>query len=276
MCEAAEEDDGGCGADTAPARRRRLPAHRWEPGAGHGLVSPPARSRYRPRHPAGNPRYPSGTPSRAAPGTARCCPRYSSVPRRCCPQNPPMAALGTLRCRTRYLSSTPGASPRCHLRFPPPLRFSSGTSPVSPSAACGTSPVPSPVSSGVGQDRDRRSPSPHLRSVPSCGPGDHLCSYSHPRPCMKCKQGSAALIIRLGDAFCRDCFHEYFVHKFRAMLGKNRVIFPGEKVLSGGRGRWGDLGGSGGTGDPPFCPRRCCWHCQGGRPPAPCSGRSRR
>ncbi|NXH86844.1 CTU2 protein, partial [Edolisoma coerulescens] len=27
------------------------------------------------------------------------------------------------------------------------------------------------------------------------------------------------------------CFREYFVHKFRAMLGKNRVIFPGEKVL---------------------------------------------
>ncbi|XP_078527299.1 cytoplasmic tRNA 2-thiolation protein 2 [Lissotriton helveticus] len=49
--------------------------------------------------------------------------------------------------------------------------------------------------------------------------------------CMKCKEGSAALIIRAGDAFCRDCFKEYFVHKFRAMLGKNRLIFPGEKVL---------------------------------------------
>ncbi|XP_074737341.1 cytoplasmic tRNA 2-thiolation protein 2 isoform X1 [Strix uralensis] len=58
------------------------------------------------------------------------------------------------------------------------------------------------------------------------GPG-----HSHPRPCVKCGQGSAALVIRLGDAFCRGCFREYFVHKFRAMLGKNRVIFPGEKVL---------------------------------------------
>ncbi|XP_065517333.1 cytoplasmic tRNA 2-thiolation protein 2 isoform X2 [Lathamus discolor] len=28
-----------------------------------------------------------------------------------------------------------------------------------------------------------------------------------------------------------DCFREYFVHKFRAMLGKSRIIFPGEKVL---------------------------------------------
>ncbi|XP_032557104.1 cytoplasmic tRNA 2-thiolation protein 2 isoform X1 [Chiroxiphia lanceolata] len=54
---------------------------------------------------------------------------------------------------------------------------------------------------------------------------------SHPRTCMKCGQGTAALIIRVGDPFCRGCFREYFVHKFRAMLGKNRVIFPGEKVL---------------------------------------------
>ncbi|XP_075045126.1 cytoplasmic tRNA 2-thiolation protein 2 [Mixophyes fleayi] len=49
--------------------------------------------------------------------------------------------------------------------------------------------------------------------------------------CMKCKEGSAALIIRVGDAFCKSCFKEYFVHKFRAMLGKNRVVYPGEKVL---------------------------------------------
>ncbi|XP_048886718.1 cytoplasmic tRNA 2-thiolation protein 2 [Brienomyrus brachyistius] len=49
--------------------------------------------------------------------------------------------------------------------------------------------------------------------------------------CMKCKANSATLIIRAGDAFCRGCFKEYYVHKFRAMLGKNRLIFPGEKVL---------------------------------------------
>ncbi|XP_063293703.1 cytoplasmic tRNA 2-thiolation protein 2 [Pelobates fuscus] len=49
--------------------------------------------------------------------------------------------------------------------------------------------------------------------------------------CMKCKEGSAVLIIRVGDAFCKSCFKEYFVHKFRATLGKNRVVYPGEKVL---------------------------------------------
>ncbi|XP_062327898.1 cytoplasmic tRNA 2-thiolation protein 2 isoform X1 [Osmerus eperlanus] len=51
------------------------------------------------------------------------------------------------------------------------------------------------------------------------------------KKCMKCKHSTAVLLIRAGDAFCRDCFKEYFVHKFRAMLGKNRTIFPGEKVL---------------------------------------------
>ncbi|XP_076830786.1 cytoplasmic tRNA 2-thiolation protein 2 [Brachyhypopomus gauderio] len=51
------------------------------------------------------------------------------------------------------------------------------------------------------------------------------------KKCMKCKENTAVLIIRVGDAFCRECFKEYFLHKFRAMLGKNRVIFPGEKVL---------------------------------------------
>lgn len=49
--------------------------------------------------------------------------------------------------------------------------------------------------------------------------------------CVKCKEESAAVVIRAGDAYCRGCFKEYFIHKFRAMLGKNRIIFPGEKVL---------------------------------------------
>ncbi|KAL1007142.1 hypothetical protein UPYG_G00082620 [Umbra pygmaea] len=51
------------------------------------------------------------------------------------------------------------------------------------------------------------------------------------KKCVKCKENTAVLIIRAGDAFCSCCFKEYFIHKFRAMLGKNRVIFPGEKVL---------------------------------------------
>ncbi|XP_070617909.1 cytoplasmic tRNA 2-thiolation protein 2 isoform X2 [Erythrolamprus reginae] len=49
--------------------------------------------------------------------------------------------------------------------------------------------------------------------------------------CVKCKGGSPVVSIRAGDAFCKSCFKDYFIHKFRAMLGKNRCIYPGEKVL---------------------------------------------
>uniref|UniRef100_A0A8D0APW4 Cytoplasmic tRNA 2-thiolation protein 2 n=1 Tax=Sander lucioperca TaxID=283035 RepID=A0A8D0APW4_SANLU len=63
----------------------------------------------------------------------------------------------------------------------------------------------------------------------------HFCSYfvSVSKKCVKCKEAPAAVVIRAGDTFCRGCFKEYFIHKFRAMLGKNRVIFPGEKVICG-------------------------------------------
>ncbi|XP_026070689.1 cytoplasmic tRNA 2-thiolation protein 2-like [Carassius auratus] len=52
------------------------------------------------------------------------------------------------------------------------------------------------------------------------------------RTCMKCKEESSVLIIRVNNAFFRSCFKEYFIHKFRTMLGlgKNRVIFSQEKA----------------------------------------------
>ncbi|CAL8348582.1 unnamed protein product [Boreogadus saida] len=51
------------------------------------------------------------------------------------------------------------------------------------------------------------------------------------KKCNKCKETTAALVMKPGESLCRGCFKEHFVHKFRAMLGKNRIIFPGEKVL---------------------------------------------
>uniref|UniRef100_A0AAX7URZ2 Cytoplasmic tRNA 2-thiolation protein 2 n=1 Tax=Astatotilapia calliptera TaxID=8154 RepID=A0AAX7URZ2_ASTCA len=51
------------------------------------------------------------------------------------------------------------------------------------------------------------------------------------KKCVKCKEAPAALVIRAGDAYCRLCFKDFFIHKFKAVLGKNRIIFPGEKVL---------------------------------------------
>ncbi|XP_072292475.1 cytoplasmic tRNA 2-thiolation protein 2 isoform X2 [Eucyclogobius newberryi] len=64
--------------------------------------------------------------------------------------------------------------------------------------------------------------------------GGHMRSAEHPsfsKACVKCKVHPPAVLLRVGDPFCRGCFNEYFIHKFRAMLGKNRIIFPGEKVL---------------------------------------------
>lgn len=60
---------------------------------------------------------------------------------------------------------------------------------------------------------------------------EHTEVPSISKKCVKCKEKTAVVVIRAGDTYCRDCFREYFIHKFRAMLGKNRIIFPGEKVL---------------------------------------------
>ncbi|XP_073439463.1 cytoplasmic tRNA 2-thiolation protein 2 isoform X2 [Dendrobates tinctorius] len=76
--------------------------------------------------------------------------------------------------------------------------------------------------SGQGHCEGRRQCNRMLAKSGNCRSG---------QTCMKCKESSAILIIRVGDAFCKSCFKEYFVHKFRAMLGKNRVVYPGEKVL---------------------------------------------
>uniref|UniRef100_A0A673AZ11 Cytoplasmic tRNA 2-thiolation protein 2 n=1 Tax=Sphaeramia orbicularis TaxID=375764 RepID=A0A673AZ11_9TELE len=52
-----------------------------------------------------------------------------------------------------------------------------------------------------------------------CTPPSPLCSWDR-------LQATPVTLVRI-----KDCFREYFIHKFRAMLGKNRIIFPGEKVL---------------------------------------------
>ncbi|XP_028411354.1 cytoplasmic tRNA 2-thiolation protein 2-B-like [Dendronephthya gigantea] len=48
--------------------------------------------------------------------------------------------------------------------------------------------------------------------------------------CMKCGE-KAVVLVRNNDPFCTTCFLEYAVHKFRATIGKARVIHQGEKVL---------------------------------------------
>uniref|UniRef100_A0A8C6CU31 Cytoplasmic tRNA 2-thiolation protein 2 n=1 Tax=Moschus moschiferus TaxID=68415 RepID=A0A8C6CU31_MOSMO len=68
----------------------------------------------------------------------------------------------------------------------------------------------------------------YRESAPKGPPPPRL---SRDQKCVKCTEGLPVVVIRAGDAFCRDCFKALYVHKFRAMLGKNRLIFPGEKVL---------------------------------------------
>eukprot|EP00057_Strongylocentrotus_purpuratus_P014350 XP_011668824.1 PREDICTED: cytoplasmic tRNA 2-thiolation protein 2 [Strongylocentrotus purpuratus] len=55
--------------------------------------------------------------------------------------------------------------------------------------------------------------------------------------CMKCDE-AAVVIARVKDAFCRNCFLAYVTHRFKATIGKSRLIRDKEKVLiafSGGQ-----------------------------------------
>ncbi|XP_074646056.1 cytoplasmic tRNA 2-thiolation protein 2-A-like [Tubulanus polymorphus] len=58
------------------------------------------------------------------------------------------------------------------------------------------------------------------------------------RICMKC-DNKPIVIIRIDDAFCRDCFWNYCIHKFRSTFGRTHIVKHKEKVLlaySGGHG----------------------------------------
>ena len=48
--------------------------------------------------------------------------------------------------------------------------------------------------------------------------------------CMKCPE-KAVILVRNNDPFCRTCFLDYIMHKFRATIGKARVIHQGQRVL---------------------------------------------
>lgn len=49
--------------------------------------------------------------------------------------------------------------------------------------------------------------------------------------CKKCVEAPAAVNLRLRDAYCAACFLASSTHKFRAGLGKRKVVRPGERVL---------------------------------------------
>ncbi|XP_012934882.1 cytoplasmic tRNA 2-thiolation protein 2 [Aplysia californica] len=50
------------------------------------------------------------------------------------------------------------------------------------------------------------------------------------KTCVKCGE-PGVLITRIHDSFCKACFQVYVVHKFRAAIGKSKLIRDGEHVL---------------------------------------------
>ena len=48
--------------------------------------------------------------------------------------------------------------------------------------------------------------------------------------CVKCGE-KACIIARIKDTMCRGCFDAYYVHKFRAALGRSRLFLNEERVL---------------------------------------------
>lgn len=51
--------------------------------------------------------------------------------------------------------------------------------------------------------------------------------------CRKCEEAVAEVVLRVKDAYCRNCFLAYFTHKFRSTIGKSKQIHPGDRVLVG-------------------------------------------
>ncbi|KAG5898802.1 hypothetical protein JTB14_011012 [Gonioctena quinquepunctata] len=49
--------------------------------------------------------------------------------------------------------------------------------------------------------------------------------------CNKCRKEKPCIVLRSKDSYCKGCFLAGTTHKFKALLGKSRLIRPKEKVL---------------------------------------------
>lgn len=49
--------------------------------------------------------------------------------------------------------------------------------------------------------------------------------------CKKCQATDPVIVLRKIDVYCKKCFLAATNHKFRLMLGKYRIVRPGDKVL---------------------------------------------
>lgn len=62
-----------------------------------------------------------------------------------------------------------------------------------------------------------------------------LCRHSD--VCKKCRTNSSEIILRKKDGYCTSCFLINTTHKFRAALGKSKIIHRGDTILIGYCGR---------------------------------------
>lgn len=51
--------------------------------------------------------------------------------------------------------------------------------------------------------------------------------------CRKCSINDGYVLLQKKDIYCGPCLVEYCKHKFRATLGKSKLLTPGEMVLVG-------------------------------------------
>src|SRR5699024_5946558 len=51
--------------------------------------------------------------------------------------------------------------------------------------------------------------------------------------CRKCNTREGYVLLQKKDIFCGECLADYCRHKFRATMGKSKLLKPGVKVLVG-------------------------------------------
>lgn len=49
--------------------------------------------------------------------------------------------------------------------------------------------------------------------------------------CKKCHNAKPVVVLRIKDAYCKQCFLEASIHKFRSTIGKHKIMRPDDQVL---------------------------------------------
>lgn len=71
----------------------------------------------------------------------------------------------------------------------------------------------------------------------SCSVGSSSTATIDASICKKCRVAEAQLTLRKKDNYCSECFLAASKHKFRATLGKHKIMKLDEKVLVSFQGK---------------------------------------